>query len=264
VEGEEVIDIHASRGVVIRVLASSRRVRSPAAVLLLPGDHGNLHIRDNGSLERGEINFLVRTRHLFQALSIATVLVDCPSDRRSETGLYGFRPTADHANDLADVAARAQGLFHCPVWLVGTSRGAESVVNAARRFTNTAVFSGGVLIAATTRPEDERPDLPGSIFDSPLSEITLPILIVHHARDSCHLSPCSDVRRVREALTNACEISDYIFDGGALPQSGPCLGLHAHGFFGIEQPVIDTVASYIKTRTREDRPWTRQSRNVLG
>jgi len=253
---EEVADIELSRGAVARVLASARHLRSKAAVMFLPGDTGVLDIRDDGSLGRKEINFLVRTRHLFQARDIATVLVDCPSDRKGEGGLYGFRASPEHASDLAEIATYAHSLFEAPVWLAGTSRGAESVVNAAWRFSGSGVFSGLVLLAATTRPEAEYMDLPGCLFDSLLSEIRLPTLIVHHAHDSCPLSPCADVPRMRKAFANARDLTDYIFEGGAVSQSAPCLGLHAHGFFGIEPPVVDAIAKYITGRNHD---WEKSS-----
>jgi hypothetical protein len=36
------------------------------------------------------------------------------------------------------------------------------------------------------------------------------------------------------------------FDGGSTPLSDPCESLSGHGFFGIEQKVIEAVTMWIK------------------
>jgi hypothetical protein len=37
-----------------------------------------------------------------------------------------------------------------------------------------------------------------------------------------------------------------LFNGGSTPVSDPCDPLSPHGFFGVEQRVIDAIAKWIK------------------
>jgi hypothetical protein len=41
------------------------------------------------------------------------------------------------------------------------------------------------------------------------------------------------------------------FDGGSAPLSNPCDPLSPHGYFGIDQKVVDAIARWI--RRREDQ-----------
>jgi pimeloyl-ACP methyl ester carboxylesterase len=248
IPGETPGEIVTARGASVRFLKSGETPDTAAAVMLLAGDHGNLDIGADGKLQWGHSNFLVRTRHMFQQCNIATVLVDSPSDRKGSRGLYGFRADAVHAEDLATIASQIRRKLNVPVWLVGTSRGAESAVNAACR--GSGEFAGMILVAAVTRSEPDTERLPGCVFDTPLADISVPCLLVHHVKDACPLSPCSDVPLMRRALRNSSAVEEYLFDGGAAPLSEPCRGLHAHGFFGIEKTVIEMMAKYIKKPTR--------------
>lgn len=239
----------------MRTLVSARGAAERGVALLFAGDHGNLDISSAGKLQWGQSNFLVRSRHLFHEHAIATVLVDAPSDRKDSRGLYAFRSSPQHADDLAAVIGRIHRIFRAPLWLVGTSRGTESVANVARRFSTGGSVAGIVLTASLLRPEPIAADLPGCIFDVPLAEIRLRVLIAHHRDDACHLCPSSDLARLQHALAGADEVDVRVFEGGAAPQSDdPCRGLHWHGFFGIESGVIDAIAGWMQRPSRRPLP----------
>ena len=117
----------------------------PIALVLLAGGHGHVDLDDSGCARALKGNSLVRSIPLFRAAGFATALVDAPSSHHGADGLGGFRIDAQHAEDLgkviADVRARVKG----PVWLVGTSRGAISAVNAATRLSGSSAPDGIVL-----------------------------------------------------------------------------------------------------------------------
>lgn len=116
----------------------------------------------------------MRSRSLFRESGIATAVIDAPSDRKSSAGVYGFRASEAHAEDLHEVAAYLREAFALSAWLVGTSRDTESAANAAASPTAQQHIAGVVLTAATLRSEAACSNLPGSVFDVALERVLLP------------------------------------------------------------------------------------------
>ena len=128
----EVTDIASRAGVSSRVLHVTAREPKTAALLFTGGD-GGLLIADDGRIERGAGNFLVRSRERFAQAGVTVAVLGVPSDRRSPPFLSGWRQSADHAADVRALIAWLRGRTNGPVWLVGTSRGTQSVAAVALR-----------------------------------------------------------------------------------------------------------------------------------
>lgn len=162
------------------------------ALVLLPGDGGHLDLDDQGCPRALTGNSLVRSIPLLNSAGFATVLVDAPSDHAGGDGLGGFRVTATHAEDLgriiADVRARTGA---SAVWLVGTSRGSISAVNAASRLSGPAAPDGLVLTSALMSgfSGGRKSWVAHTVFDLPLESIRVPVLVIGHAEDQCPRSP---------------------------------------------------------------------------
>ena len=234
----ESIEDVGSRDVSIRLLVGIPN--SPVAVVVLfAGGHGALNIRDDGQFGWGRGNFLVRSRKLFQEQGITTVVIDAPSDKIS-TGLYHFRNSADHARDVAAVIRHLRARFSLPVWLVGTSRGTESVANAAIRL-KTDLPDGIVLTSSMLAYNKNGTQL---LFME-LETITVPTLIVHHKSDECSVTPYDGVESLRSKLISSRKIDVLEYQGGT-PKGGVCDAFHYHGYHGIEANVIKDISDWIK------------------
>ena len=103
------------------------------ALVLLVGGGGHLDLDDKGCPRALTGNSLVRSLPHFHGAGFVTALVDAPSDHPGEDGLAGLRITTQHADDLGKVIADVRTRTNAPAWLVGTSRGTISAVNAAAR-----------------------------------------------------------------------------------------------------------------------------------
>lgn len=134
---DKVIDIPTRTGVTQRFVVLPA-ADAKAAVVLFAGGHGGLQLSDAGTPAWGKNNFLVRSARLFAAQGLTVAIIDAPSDRQSGPYLSGFRHTPEHAADVKAVIAWLKDSTKLPVWLVGTSRGTQSVGAAA-----TALQSGG-------------------------------------------------------------------------------------------------------------------------
>lgn len=224
----------------------------PVALVLLPGGSGFTDLDDQGCARALKGNSLVRSVPLFTAAGFATAVVDAPSDHHSEEGLGGFRIAVPHAEDLgrviADVRARTKGA----VWIVGTSRGAISAVNAASRLTGPSAPDGVVLTSALMagQPRARIPWVAQSVFDLPLEAIRMPVLVVGHAADTCIRSPANLMVNVT-ARTNAVREQVVTVTGGPGSKStGPaldvCEGRTPHGFVDQEAEVAAGIARFVR------------------
>lgn len=238
---ESVEDV-TSRGHRIRLLIGAPSLPT-AVVVLFAGGHGALDIQRNGRISWGSGNFLVRSRRLFQENGSVTVVIDAPTDRLT-SGLYHFRESEDHAQDVAAAIRHLRTKFDHPVWLVGTSRGTESVANAAVRL-EMDLPDGIVLTSSILKDNRNGPNL----LSMNLSEITVPTLIVHHVSDGCKITPYDGVARLRELLTASPQVDVFEYRGGE-PKGDVCGARHYHGYRGIEEGVVKDISDWIKGNSR--------------
>ena len=127
---ETTVDVESRPGHTVRVLVL-RAEHAIGSVILLAGGHGNLSLTADGKIGWGGANQLVRTRAAYAKAGYLTLVPDVATDlkvRRDVVLRYRWSP--EHAEDIGRLVQYARSLS-APVYLVGTSRAALSVVNAA-------------------------------------------------------------------------------------------------------------------------------------
>jgi hypothetical protein len=221
------------------------------ALVLMVGGNGHLNLDESGCPRTLTGNSLVRSLQHFHAEGFATALVDAPSDHHGAEGLAGFRIDAQHAQDVGRVIADVRARTRARVWLVGTSRGAISAANAASRLKSHAGPDGLVLTSAVTsgNPAGRISWVAQTVFDPPLEEIRMPVLVVGHAEDKCLRSPAGLMEKVT-ARTNG-EREQVVTVTGGPGRTGPsgveaCEGRSPHGFVGQEAEVVAGIARFIR------------------
>ena len=227
--------------------ASAKSAR--AALVLLVGGGGHLDLDDQGCPRSLAGNSLVRSLPQFHGAGFATALVDAPSDHSGEDGLGGFRNAAEHADDLGKVVADVRARVKAPVWIVGTSRGSISAVNAASRLSGASAPDGVVLTSALMSGARARKAwVAHTVFDLPLEAIRAPVLVVGHAEDACIRSPASLMSRIT-ARTNGAREQVVTVAGGpgwrGSPGTEACVGRAPHGFYEQEAEVAAGIARFI-------------------
>lgn len=220
------------------------------ALVLLVGGGGHLNLDDRGCPRALRGNSLVRSLPHFHRAGFVTALVDAPSDYAGDDGLAGFRIEARHAEELGRVIADVRGRTNRAVWLVGTSRGAISAVNAAARLSGPAAPDGLVLTSALLSGfrGGRKPWVAHSVFDLPLEAIRMPLLVVGHAEDQCARSPASLMGDVTARTGGEREQVVTVTGGPGWP--GPanlaaCEGNSPHGFIAQEAEVAAGIARFI-------------------
>ncbi len=220
------------------------------ALVLLVGGGGHLDFDDRGCSRALRGNSLVRMLPLFHAASFVTALVDAPSDHPGEDGLAGFRIAGEHAEDLGKVIADVRTRTNLPVWLIGTSRGTISAVNAAARLSGSAAPDGLVLTSALTSGYSggRKEWVAHTVFDLPLESIRAPVLVVGHAEDKCVRTP-PDLMGNITGRTNGVREQVVTVAGGP-GEPGPqsvhaCRGRSPHGYLGQETEVAAGISRFI-------------------
>ena len=226
---------------------SAKRAR--AALVLLVGGGGHLDLDDKGCPRALAGNSLVRSLPLFHGAGFATALVDAPSDHPGADGLGGFRNAPEHAEDLGKVVADVRARVKAAVWVVGTSRGSISAVNAASRLSGASAPDGVVLTSALMSGARARKAwVAHTVFDLPLEAIRAPVLVVGHAEDVCIRSPASLMSKIT-ARTNGAREQVVTVTGGpgwrGSPGTDACVGRAPHGFHEQEAEVAAGIARFI-------------------
>jgi hypothetical protein len=220
------------------------------ALVLLVGGGGHLNLDDKGCPRSLVGNSLVRSLPHFHAAGFATALVDAPSDHPGEDGLAGFRLSSKHADDLGKVIAEVRRRSNGPVWLVGTSRGTISPVNAAARLASATAADGVVLTSAITSggKGGQKPWVVQTVFDARLDAIRMPVLVVGHAADNCPRTPASLMGQITARTNGAREQVVTVTRGPGGGQTGleACQGRTPHGFLGQEAAVAAGIARFVR------------------
>jgi hypothetical protein len=243
----QVITVPIRPGATMSYLGMAGSKKPVAAVVLLAGGRGVLGLGQGGSIGTDlRLNFLVRSRELFARHGFYVAVLDAPSDR--EEGMNGvYRLALPHARELGQVIAHLKGRLGAPVWLVATSGGTLSAVNAAARLPAAELpRPDGIVISSSIT--ELTPYCGNTVYDAPLAAIRGPVLVVTHRDDDCVCSPGSATagHRLIAALAGTSAKAHKMFTGGLMPISGPCAARAAHGFFGIEERVVESIADWIR------------------
>jgi len=231
--------------------ASGSLGRQPLTLALLAGGSGFVNLDAQACPRNLAGNSLVRSIPLFVAMGFHTALIDAPSDHRGEDGLGGFRIDPEHASDIGKVIADLRQRTGGAVWLLGTSRGSISAANAASRLTGREAPDGVVLTSALMLGDSNARKfwVAQSVFDLPLDQVRIPLLLIGHAADTCVRTPPAMMGEVEKRL-NGIRKQVVLVQGGAhenVRYAGldACAGKTPHGYLGQEQEVADGIARFI-------------------
>ena len=236
---QQVVDLPTRTGVTQRLLVLEPAVPPKAVLLNFAGGHGGLQIGPSGSMAWGEGNFVVRTRKLLAEQGLVVAVVDAPSDKQSPPYLSGNRQTPEHVADIRAAIAWARQKYQLPVWLVGTSRGTQSVAYLATELQGTEGPDGIVLTSSIATDPKGR-----SVNAMALEKIRIPVLLVHHEQDGCSLCAFADAQAIVPKLVNAPRKQLLSFSGG-ISRGDPCEAFAHHGYNGIEAEVVRQIGAWI-------------------
>jgi hypothetical protein len=229
----EVKEITTRPGVTVRFIYAKAENTVASAVLFQGGD-GIIGIFPNGSM-RFE-RFLSGGARRFTQNGISVAIPDVPSDRKT---LNNFRDTPKHAQDNAALIEFLRQQSKTPVWAIGTSNGSLSAVATSTHLKEKGP-DGVVLTSSITKAIFS---LSYPVTAVPLNEVNVPVLLVHHKKDGCIVSPYGAIPALVAAFKSAKKVELISVEGGL--EGGSC-DAGGHTFLGIEAAVIKDIAEWIK------------------
>lgn len=205
------------------------------ALILFPGGNGTGPFK---LVEGGGVSgwsFLVRSAEQFTRNGLTIVAINPPSDH--PTGMStGFRESAEHAEDIASLTNYLELKGYQRIFLVGNSRGTLSATSLAARLKDGHLK--GVILTSSLEYDNFLRWLP-------LDQLHLPVLMIHHRDDACRVSSFEEAEKTRSALRVTTHVDFAEVQGGADPLSAPCDNLSTHGFFGMEDKVVQVIAGWV-------------------
>ena len=167
-QGPEAVTINSNLTVRHRPFSPVLFVIARGSVILLAGGNGVLDLIQTGG-QAGDIrdlqgNFLIRSARRFLNARYNVAMLDAAPAFPDPDGLNNQRLTQAHADHIGAVIGVVRARWpNKPVWLVGTSNGTLSAVNAAARLTGANLPTGIVLTSAITASSTS-PDETGTVL----------------------------------------------------------------------------------------------------
>ena len=258
-----------TRGDVVQKFVCLTPDKSLATVIIFSGGFGYIDLEGpEGKPIVGKNNsFLVKVREEFAALGIVAALIDAPSDHRgrgssghkSAPGMgLDWRLTDEHMQDVGAVIGYLREAYpDQPIFLAGQSLGTLSVVTAGVRFNGT--IDGIILTSSATRakpPWKEKwpiyKNFPNAILDfKNLDQITVPVLVVAHAKDTCEATPPQNAGKLKRLFVNSADAQLLVYTGGSGKDGCHYKGYHSYN--GIQDQVVRDIAIFIKRHANQAR-----------
>ena len=234
---EQVLDLPLAQGGQQRVLYAAP-AHPLATLVMLPGGAGDVGIERDGDL-RHDNNFVVRSRGLWLALGYAVLIPDA----LDHANLRGVRSLPEYAALVADLVAYAHTRASAPVFLLGTSQGSIAAMNGAAH-AKPGDIAGVILTESVSRMGGSHE----TVFDASPADVRVPALVVANHDDACNVAPPEDAPRIAAAMSHSPKVQIEYVSGGISHSHKACGSLTPHGYYGIEQTVVNLIARWMAAR----------------
>ncbi|GCD54326.1 alpha/beta hydrolase [Acetobacter pasteurianus] len=207
---------------------------------MFPGGSGDIGLGKNGVI-RHDHNFVVRTRRLWNRQGYAVII----PDTINHINLRGKRSSATYASLIQSIIAFAHEEATVPVFLFGTSQGAIAAVNGTAHAASGTI--AGVVLSESVSVMGGSKE---TVFSATPQKVTVPVLIVANQDDRCDVAPPQAAQQIASGMTASPEVRVFMVSGGITKSKKNCSSLTPHGYFGIENDVVDKVSAWLDAKSR--------------
>lgn len=237
VAGERVFDLPVRGGEHQRILLSAP-AHPRGTIVMLPGGAGDIGLERDGDI-RHDHNFVVRTRALWNRHGYAVVIPDT-IDRAN---LRGARSSPSYARLIETLVDFANRDVARPVFLLGTSQGSIAAMNGAAHAPMGSI--AGVVLTESVSVMGGSGE---TVFSADPERVRVPALVVANRDDRCDVAPPQAARRIAAAMTASPNVRVAFVSGGISRSATTCGSLTPHGYYGIEDQVVATIAQWMDAR----------------
>ena len=221
-----------------------------ASIILFEGRGGSLDLTEKAGkpyVSYRNHTFFVRNMDLIAQHGFMIALVDAPSDMPNGMGGV-YRLSDGHREDFDPIISFLKEKADIPVWVMSMGAGTMSAVNMA--INRKEELQGAVFLGAMTnypyRWKGINKIYRNGLIDA-ADEIRVTTLIVHHKRDKCKYTQPRKIRYIGPHMQNSPKWDLLFFDGGCEPELTDCDQLSPHGFYCIDEIVVENIAGFIKS-----------------
>jgi Serine aminopeptidase, S33 len=238
---ERIVNLPLSDGKLQRILIVSPQ-QPRAAIVMLPGGSGDVGIGRGGELRHNN-NFVVRSRGLWVARGYAVLIPDAID----HANLRGARSAPQFAQLVMDLITYARSSLAppavLPVFLLGTSQGSIAAMNGAAHAAP-GTLAGVVLTESVSVMGSSHE----TVFDAGPERVKVPALVVANTDDRCNVAPPSMAPRIAAAMTSSPNVEVKTISGGETKSAKACGSRTPHGYYGIEDRVVDLISEWMQAR----------------
>ena len=239
-----------SRDQNIRVALLKPQGIARGSVILLAGGNGRLDITPAGQITKLLGNQLIRTRGTYRAKGFYTLVPDLAPDMKvgSDDVVSGYRVSLNYARDIGAMVKYLRVHGADPVVVIGTSRGSAGAANAVAKLINARRPDAAIYTSAFLPLDCSEIINLWCLTNNHPELLDLPTLVMWHVDDQCLVTPPTAVPPFKTWWESGTTLllARKRFSGGAPPQSGPCEAKSPHGFWGLDQQVVDVAAGWIR------------------
>lgn len=208
-------------------------------MLLIPGGSGNigLNLKD-GQAKAERPHLFLGQREVLLQKKMAVIVMNAPSDQEDLT--QDIRISPKHVADMEVAVKEIQRRFpKSRLVILAHSRGTISAAYLAKSLGDQV--SALVLLSGLYQAYLPGPNMPSSgpgLSKIDLSSLKIPMLLVHHAKDACPVSPVSDFSPITTSkiLVNGAKNSEEVH---------PCGPGSNHWFSGKENAVAQEIIHWL-------------------
>jgi pimeloyl-ACP methyl ester carboxylesterase len=272
--GTETVLYVTSRGHEIPTLIDTPHGAPIGAVILLAGGKGRLDIKPDGTIAFLTGNQLVRSRQKYTEAGFLTLLPDlAPNFKTGSKGVVlRYSTSQAYADDIGAMVKILRAKLETPllsppqvrlpVVVIGTSYGSIRAANAVAKLKAPSRPDGAVLTSAFLMPgqppstpiQRAKANLPpiletvrGAANDNP-ALLAIPMLVAWNTNDTCPETSPSGWLSFEQWYGNTLpQLSSHAFTSTGMQGTDPCQGFTPHGFWGIDDEVVQYTVSWIKT-----------------
>jgi hypothetical protein len=238
---ERIVSIPLSGGKLQRVLILTPQ-HPRAVIVMLPGGSGDVGIKRGGDM-RHDNNFVVRSRGLWAARGYAVLI----PDTIDHANLRGERSRPQYGQLVTDLIAYARSGIAppavLPAFLLGTSQGSIAAMNGAAHAA-AGTLAGVVLTESVSVMGGSHE----TVFSASPEQVRVPALVVANADDRCDVAPPNMAPRIAAAMTNSPSVEVKAISGGETKSAKACGSRTPHGYYGIEDRVVDLISRWMDAR----------------
>jgi hypothetical protein len=209
-----------------------------AVIVMLPGGSGDVGFSHGGDI-RHDDNFVVRTRNLWTAQGYAVLIPDS-IDRGN---LRGMRSSPEYARVVGSLIGLAHDQVAVPVFVLGTSQGSIAAMNGAAH-APPGTLAGVILTESVSVMGGSHE----TVFDADPQDVRVPALVLANQDDRCDVAPPAMAPKIAAAMRHDPDVKVTTVSGGVTKSAKDCGSLSPHGYFGIENQVVNLICDWMQSR----------------